>query len=85
MQPIPPIEQSALQNPQALRAAGEVLNDPGRTRPFSILVVGDSHSAADHISGALRERLQARHGASGRGVVVISLRGWSLLASRMPN
>lgn len=69
MQPIQPIEQSALETPQALRAAGHVLNDPGRTRPFSILILGDSHSAADHISGALRERLQARYGASGRGVV----------------
>lgn len=63
------IDPSALERPQALRAAGEVLNDPDRERPFSILILGDSHSAADHISGALRERLQARYGASGRGIV----------------
>jgi lysophospholipase L1-like esterase len=69
MQAINPVERPALENPQTLRAAGQVLNDPDRTRPFSILVLGDSHSAADHISGALRERLQARYGASGRGVL----------------
>lgn len=72
MQAIGPQDQSALEHPQALQRAGATLNDPGRQRPFSILILGDSHSAADHISGALRERLQARYGTSARGVVQAS-------------
>lgn len=72
MQAIDPQDQSALEHPQTLQRAGATLNDPGRQRPFSILILGDSHSAADHISGALRERLQARYGASARGVVQAS-------------
>lgn len=72
MQAINPMDQTALEHPQALYWAGATLNDPGRQRPFSILVLGDSHSAADHISGALRERLQARYGATARGIVQAS-------------
>lgn len=60
---------SALERPEALGAAAQVINDPARERPFRILIVGDSHTAADHISGALRERLQSRFGASARGVI----------------
>lgn len=37
--------------------------------PVVILQLGDSHSAADHISGALRARLQASFGEGGRGVL----------------
>jgi len=36
-------------------------------RPLRILQIGDSHTAGDYFSGRLRERLQARFGASGRG------------------
>lgn len=34
-----------------------------------IVQIGDSHSAADNISGAWRERLQLRYGSAGRGVM----------------
>jgi lysophospholipase L1-like esterase len=37
--------------------------------PIVVLQIGDSHSAADHISGALRARLQAKFGEGGRGVL----------------
>src|ERR1700681_1171571 len=36
-------------------------------RPLRILQVGDSHTANDGFSGRLRERLQDRFGAAGRG------------------
>lgn len=34
-----------------------------------IIQIGDSHSAADNISGSWRERLQLRYGNAGRGVM----------------
>jgi lysophospholipase L1-like esterase len=40
-----------------------------RTRPVHILQIGDSHSASDNVSGALRARLQAKFGEAGRGVL----------------
>lgn len=51
-----------------LRALGD-LQSGKRTRPVQILQIGDSHTAADHITGALRARLQARFGEAGRGVL----------------
>jgi lysophospholipase L1-like esterase len=47
----------------------EGLEDGKRTRPVHILQIGDSHTAADQISGALRARLQARFGEAGRGTL----------------
>ena len=38
-------------------------------RPFHILQIGDSHTAGDAITGALREQLQARLGNGGRGLM----------------
>lgn len=38
-------------------------------RPVHILQIGDSHTAGDRITGALRARMQARFGAGGRGVL----------------
>ncbi len=38
-------------------------------RPVHILAVGDSHTAGDAITGALREALQARLGNGGRGLM----------------
>src|SRR5215475_9820618 len=35
--------------------------------PVRILQIGDSHTANDSFSGRLRERLQAKFGAAGRG------------------
>ncbi|MCG2662368.1 MULTISPECIES: GDSL-type esterase/lipase family protein [Brevundimonas] len=40
-----------------------------RDRPVHILQIGDSHTAGDRITGALRARMQARFGAGGRGVL----------------
>lgn len=40
-----------------------------RDRPVHVLQIGDSHTAGDRITGALRARLQARFGAAGRGVL----------------
>lgn len=67
-QSLVPAERSALERPEALAPVAERLSERGG-RPVNILIIGDSHSAADHISGALRERLQARYGATGRGVL----------------
>ncbi|MDO6414835.1 SGNH/GDSL hydrolase family protein [Sphingomonas sp. BIUV-7] len=46
-------------------------NAPGapKSKPLHILQIGDSHSAGDMISGALRETLQGRYGGGGRGVL----------------
>jgi hypothetical protein len=38
-------------------------------RPFHILQIGDSHTAGDAITGALRASLQARLGNGGRGLM----------------
>lgn len=40
-----------------------------RDRPVHILQIGDSHTAGDRITGAVRARMQARFGAAGRGVL----------------
>ncbi len=40
-----------------------------RERPVHILQIGDSHTAGDRITGALRARLQGRFGNGGRGVL----------------
>ncbi len=38
-------------------------------RPLHILAIGDSHTAGDSITGALRDALQARAGNGGRGLM----------------
>lgn len=40
-----------------------------RGKRFVILQLGDSHTAADHLSGYLRERFQRRYGDAGRGML----------------
>lgn len=40
-----------------------------RDRPVHILQIGDSHTAGDRITGALRATLQVRFGNGGRGVL----------------
>lgn len=73
MQPGSPVQGSTLENGERLAPAAQVLSDPARERPFHILILGDSHHAADHISGAFRARLQAEHGSAGRGVLPAGL------------
>lgn len=73
MQPASPANGSTLERPEALSAAAARLNDPARETPFHVLILGDSHHAADHISGAFRARMQAEYGSGGRGVLPAAL------------
>ena len=45
-----------------------------RKLPVRVLWLGDSHTAADYLTGALRARLQARFGAAGPGFVRIGVK-----------
>jgi lysophospholipase L1-like esterase len=45
-----------------------------RTTSTRILWLGDSHTAADYLTGALRARLQARFGAGGPGFVRVGVK-----------
>ncbi|HEY3812781.1 MAG TPA: GDSL-type esterase/lipase family protein [Caulobacteraceae bacterium] len=77
----------------------EQVKTGARTRPVHIIQLGDSHTAADHITGALRARLQANFGEGGRGALppgrpfagyaprqvdVAQSDGWRLEASFLP-
>ncbi len=73
MQPGSPAQGSTLEHGERLASAAHTLADPAREQPFHILILGDSHHAADHISGAFRARLQATHGPAGRGVLPAAL------------
>lgn len=42
--------------------------DP-KNRRLTILQLGDSHTAGDHLSGMMRELLQRRYGSAGRGML----------------
>jgi hypothetical protein len=46
------------------------LQTGNRTKPVTILHLGDSHIASDRFSGDLREHLQARFGSAGRGLMI---------------
>jgi lysophospholipase L1-like esterase len=92
-----------LDDAQALAPFFKALSDVRagtRTRPVHIIQLGDSHTAGDHITGALRARLQARFGEGGRGalppgrpfaaysprqVEVDQSDGWRLEASFVPS
>lgn len=66
----PPPAASRLSSPEALVpffAALAALDDRSASQPVRILQIGDSHTANDALSGRLREQLQARFGAAGRG------------------
>ena len=59
-----------LSSPAALApffASLAALDDKEAREPLRILQIGDSHTANDSLSGRMRERLQARFGAAGRG------------------
>lgn len=70
--------------------------DAGRSDLLAVLQIGDSHTASDHLSGRLRQLLQARFGDAGRGylppgapyayyrpqqVTVSQTAGWQVLSS----
>ncbi|MES1173355.1 MAG: GDSL-type esterase/lipase family protein [Myxococcales bacterium] len=50
------------------------LEQKQRSKPVRILWLGDSHTAADFLTGSLRTRLQARFGAGGPGFVRVGLK-----------
>ena len=50
------------------------LEQKQRTKPVRILWLGDSHTAADFLTGSLRARLQTRFGAGGPGFVRVGLK-----------
>ncbi|MEO6598584.1 MAG: GDSL-type esterase/lipase family protein [Polyangiaceae bacterium] len=52
------------------------LEQKRRTQPLRILWLGDSHTAADFLTGSLRARLQARFGAGGPGFVRVGLKSY---------
>ena len=59
-----------LYSPEALApffAGLAALDGKAARQPVRVLQIGDSHTANDALSGRMRERLQARFGASGRG------------------
>jgi hypothetical protein len=66
--PAPPsvTEQSRLASPEALRPFFAAL-DGMAAQPLRVLQIGDSHTANDAFSGRMRDRLQERFGAAGRG------------------
>src|SRR5271169_1947649 len=65
----PPASLAAprLSSPAALAPFFASLDDKDAREPVRLLQIGDSHTANDSLSGRLRERLQARFGAAGRG------------------
>jgi lysophospholipase L1-like esterase len=69
--PVPPVaEPRRLSSPEALDpffAALAALDARQTRQPARVLQIGDSHTANDSFSGRMRDRLQARFGAAGRG------------------
>lgn len=53
----------------AFHAALEAFERAGRRGRFTILQIGDSHTAGDNWTGYIRERLQRRFGDGGRGML----------------
>ena len=63
---------SELVGAQALKPFFQALHDlkdGRRNTPVEILQIGDSHTAGDFISSAVRARLQAKFGEAGRGAM----------------
>jgi len=100
--PIPTPMAQPIDDAQALAPffqALEQVKAGGRTRPVHVIQIGDSHTAADHITGQLRAQLQSRFGEGGRGalppgrpfaaynprqITVEQSDGWKLEASFLP-
>lgn len=62
---------------------------PGTGTPVHIIQIGDSHTAGDNITSGWRNRLQAAHGAGGRGVLAggrpyQGYLTWGVTASQTP-
>ena len=68
--PPPSAEPQRLSSPEALTpffAQLAALDGKTARQPVRLLQIGDSHTANDSLSGRMRDRLQARFGAAGRG------------------
>lgn len=63
----PPPRRGGLRSFHAELAA---LRSGRRTRPVTILHIGDSHVASDSFSRGIRKRLQATYGDAGRGAII---------------
>lgn len=63
----PPPSAERLISPGALVPFFAMLDDKAARQPVRVLQIGDSHTANDSLSGRIRQRFQARFGASGRG------------------
>lgn len=66
-------EPTRLERPEALAPFFAALQrlETGRAGTVRVLQWGDSHTAADHQSAAVRRALQARFGDAGRGLVFV--------------
>jgi lysophospholipase L1-like esterase len=71
--PLPAVDPSRLALPH-FYADLAALEQKQRSKPVRILWLGDSHTAADFLTGSLRTRLQARFGAGGPGFVRVGLK-----------
>jgi lysophospholipase L1-like esterase len=68
-----PVTVAGIDNAQALDACFDALKDlesAGGDRVVRIMQFGDSHTAADFLSGRVRKRLQGRFGDGGPGLVL---------------
>ncbi|MDO8838112.1 MAG: hypothetical protein Q7V31_04230 [Parvibaculum sp.] len=80
---------------ESFHAALDAVEAGTRTRPLTVLHLGDSHISLDHLPRALRQRWQARFDDAGRGLMpgvpfryyapdgfALSMRGpWSVVSS----
>ena len=57
-------------NPEAITPFLAALRQEAPDRPVRVLQFGDSHTAADFLSGRIRARLQARFGDGGPGCIL---------------
>ncbi len=72
--PSPPVGRALLEHPEALRRFFEALarlDDGTATSDVRITHFGDSHTAADVLTGTVRRDLVARFGDGGRGFVAL--------------
>ena len=64
----PPLTRAPAGSLAAFHSALEALKR-GERDLVTILQIGDSHTASDHLSGRIRTRLQAHYGNAGRGLM----------------
>lgn len=67
---------------RTVAALGERDRNPASGKRFRVLQLGDSHIAADYITGTIRDRLQEKFGDGGRGFTPADQR-WKLGGRRL--